>query len=58
MQGLTALALQKFKQSYLGVASVVFILCVGLISIFAYVLAPDNTQYANQMHVSIHSKSP
>ena len=58
MQGLTALALQKFKQSYLGVASVCFILFVGLISIFAYVFSPDNTQYANQMHVSIHSKPP
>ena len=58
MQGLTALALQKFKRSYLGVGSVIFIIAVGLVSIFAYALAPDHTQYANQMHLSIHSKPP
>ena len=28
------------------------------ISVFAYVLAPDNSQYANQMHLPIHSKQP
>lgn len=32
-------------------------LCV-LIAIFAYALAPDNSQNANQMHLSIHSKNP
>ncbi len=58
MQGLTALAFQKFKQNYLGMASVFFIIFVGFVSIFAYVLAPDTTQYANQMHLSIHSKPP
>lgn len=58
MQGLTALAFQKFKQNYLGMASVFFILFIGFVSIFAYVLAPDSTRYANQMHLSIHSKPP
>ena len=58
MQGLTALAFQKFKQNYLGITSVIFIILVGFVSIFAYVLAPDTTQYANQMHLSIHSKPP
>jgi peptide/nickel transport system permease protein len=29
-----------------------------LVSIFAYVLAPDNSENANQMHLSIHSKPP
>lgn len=58
MQGLTALAFQKFKQNYLGMASVFFVILVGFVSIFAYVLAPDTTQYANQMHLSIHSKQP
>ncbi|NQX86687.1 MAG: ABC transporter permease [Flavobacteriaceae bacterium] len=55
---LTALALQKFKKSFWGVFSFWFIVLVGLISIFAYVIAPDNSQYANQMHLSIHSKPP
>ena len=51
MQGLTALAVHKFKRSYLGVVSICFIASVGLVSIFAYVLSPDRSQYANQMHL-------
>jgi len=55
---LTGLALQKFKRNFWGVLSFWFIVFVGLISVFAYVVAPDNTQYANQMHLSIHSNKP
>jgi peptide/nickel transport system permease protein len=55
---LTHLALQKFKKNFWGVFSFWFIVFVGLISVFAYVIAPDNSQYANQMHISIHSKQP
>ena len=57
-QGLTSLALQKFKKSSWGVFSFWFIVFMAFISVFAYVLAPDSSQYANQMHLSIHSKSP
>ncbi|MFC5193722.1 ABC transporter permease [Bizionia hallyeonensis] len=55
---LSQLALQKFKKDFWGVFSLGFIVFVGVISIFAYVIAPDNSQYANQMHLSIHSKKP
>lgn len=55
---LKQLALQKFKKNFWGVFSFYFIVIVGLVSIFAYVIAPDNSQYANQMHLSIHSKKP
>ncbi|WP_411766509.1 ABC transporter permease [Winogradskyella sp. A3E31] len=55
---LTRLALQKFKKNFWGVFSFGIIVLVGLISVFAYVLAPDDSQYANQMHLSIHSKPP
>lgn len=55
---LTALALHKFKKNFWGVLSFWFIVLVGLLSVFAYVVAPDNSQYANQMHLSIHSKNP
>ncbi|WP_111308001.1 ABC transporter permease [Confluentibacter sediminis] len=55
---LKQLALQKFKKNFWGVFSFYFIVLVGLISVFAYVMAPDNSQYANQMHLSIHSKKP
>ena len=34
------------------------IACIGLISVFAYLFAPDASNNANQMHLSIHSKSP
>ena len=55
---LASLALQKFKRNFWGVFSFWFIVLVGLLSIFAYVIAPDNSQYANQMNLSIHSKKP
>lgn len=55
---LKQLALQKFKKNFWGVFSFWFIVFVGLISVFAYVFAPDNSQYANQMHLVIHSKKP
>jgi len=35
-----------------------FIVFCGFIAVFAYVFAPDNSQNANQMHLSIHSKPP
>jgi len=55
---LTSLALQKFKKSFWGVLSFWFIVAVGLLSVFAYVVAPDSSQNANQMHLSIHSEKP
>ncbi|MEM9679955.1 MAG: ABC transporter permease [Bacteroidota bacterium] len=55
---LTALALQKFKRNFWGVFSFGIIVLIGLISVFAYVLAPDASKNANQMHLSIHSKPP
>ncbi|WNH11284.1 ABC transporter permease [Thalassobellus suaedae] len=55
---LKQLALQKFKKNFWGVFSFYFIVFVGLVSVFAYVFAPDNSQYANQMHLAIHSQRP
>ncbi|MCK7590270.1 ABC transporter permease [Subsaxibacter sp. CAU 1640] len=55
---LSYLALQKFKKNLWGVLSFWLIVIIGLVSIFAYVLAPDDSQNANQMHLSIHSKKP
>ena len=52
------LAIQKFKQSKIGVFSFLFIVFCGLTAIFCYTIAPDNTNSANQMHLEIHSKSP
>lgn len=55
---LKQLALQKFKKNFWGVFSFWFIAFVGVISVFPYVFAPDNSQYSNQMHLAIHSKKP
>ncbi|HPF96895.1 MAG TPA: ABC transporter permease [Mangrovimonas sp.] len=55
---LSSLALRKFKKNFWGVFSFCFIVLVAFISVFAYVLAPDNSTNANQMHLSIHSKPP
>ncbi|WP_434037601.1 ABC transporter permease [Formosa sp. 4Alg 33] len=57
-QSLKQLALQKFKHNFWGVFSFYYILLVGFVSVFAYVLAPDSSQHANQMHLSIHSETP
>ena len=38
--------------------SVAFLTLAVLVAIFAYGLTPDNSENANQMHLSIHSKPP
>ncbi|MCA0132473.1 ABC transporter permease [Winogradskyella alexanderae] len=55
---LTSIALQKFKKNFWGVFSFWTIVLIGVISICAYLIAPDSSKNANQMHLSIHSKSP
>jgi len=55
---LTSLALQKFKRNFWGVLSLSLIIVYALIALSAYLIAPDNTEYSNQMHLSIHSQSP
>ena len=42
----------------MGILSFTFILIIFFISLFAYVIAPDSTQNANTMNLSIHSKKP
>lgn len=55
---LTHIALQKFKKNIWGVFSFGSLVFCVLLAIFAYALAPDDSQNANQMHLSIHSKNP
>jgi len=57
-QSLTGIALQKFKKNFWGVFSFGFIVLLLLLSIFAYVLAPDNSQNANWGDLTIRSKKP
>lgn len=55
---LTNIALHKFKKNFWGVFSFYFLVICALVAIFCYVIAPDSSQYANQMHLSIHSQKP
>lgn len=55
---LTAVALQKFKKNKTGVLSFLYILACGFVAVFCYLLAPDNSSDANQMHLEMHSKPP
>ncbi len=55
---LTQLAIQRFKKNKLGLVSFYFVMLCGLIAIFGYTIAPDDSMNANQMHLEIHSKKP
>ncbi|MBF6607817.1 MAG: ABC transporter permease [Flavobacterium sp.] len=55
---LTAIALRRFKKNLWGVFSFAFIILLTVLAALAYVIAPDNSENANQMHLSIHSKPP
>ncbi|RXG14656.1 peptide/nickel transport system permease protein [Leeuwenhoekiella aestuarii] len=55
---LTHLALRKFKRNFWGVLSFTYIVFCGLVALFAYLIAPDHSRNANQMHLAIHSKKP
>jgi len=49
---------KKFKQNKLGVMCLAFIFVMICISLMAYIIAPDKTQYANWGDLSIKSKQP
>jgi peptide/nickel transport system permease protein len=57
-KSLSQLAIQKFKQHKIGLVSFWFVVFCGFIAVFGYLVAPDNSQNANQMHLEIHSKKP
>ncbi len=46
------------KNNTIGFFSLVYIIACGLIAVFCYALAPDNSTAANDMHLEIHSKPP
>lgn len=57
-KSLSQLAFQKFKRNKIGFASFIFVIFLGLVAVFGYAFAPDNSSNANQMHLEIHSKKP
>jgi ABC-type dipeptide/oligopeptide/nickel transport system permease subunit len=57
-RSLSLIALQKFKTNFWGVFSFFIVALIGFTALFAYVLAPDKSENANQIQLAIHSKSP
>ena len=57
-QSLTQLAIQKFRKNILGFICFWFVVICGFVAVFGYLIAPDNSSNANQMHLEIHSKPP
>lgn len=57
-KSLFQLSIQKFKRNKLGLVCFWFVICIGLVAVFGYLIAPDNSSNANQMHLEIHSKKP
>lgn len=51
-------ALAKVLRDPVGAISLIYILLISIVAVFAASIAPDNTTNANQMHLSIHSKPP
>jgi len=51
-------ALIRLKKDVLGLLSASYILLIALVALFAYPISSDKTKFANQMHLSIHSKPP
>ena len=49
---------KKFPKDLFAVFSILYILLLIVVAIFAYQISPDSTSNANQMHLSIHSKPP
>ena len=57
-KSLLQIAIKKFKQNKTGLLSFWFVIFCGFVAVFGYLIAPDNSQNANQMHLEIHSKEP
>ena len=57
-KSLFQLSIQKFKKNKLGLVCFWFVIFTGFIAVFGYLIAPDNSSNANQMHLEIHSKKP
>jgi peptide/nickel transport system permease protein len=55
---LSSKAVQKYKKSTIGLLSFAYICICGFIAVFCYLLSPDDSSNANQMHLEIHSKKP
>ncbi len=55
-KSLTRILLTIFKKNIMGSFSILIIFLSGFIAVFGYVIAPDSTEDANQMHITLANK--
>lgn len=58
MSSLSKIAWKKFRKDTLGVAGMFVIGLTVLMALFAYVIAPDNSPNANEMHLELATQPP
>ena len=58
MSSLSQIAWKKFKKDALGMAGLLLIALTTSLAITAYWIAPDNSPYANQMHLELATQQP
>ncbi len=54
----TAKVWKKFKRNKLALAGLVFIAILALMGVLGYLITPDQTPYANTMHLQLNNKKP
>tara|TARA_B100000900_G_scaffold86352_1_gene70058 strand:+ start:43930 stop:44982 length:1053 start_codon:yes stop_codon:yes gene_type:complete len=55
---LNKIAWNKFRKNNLSIFSLIFISCLIFLGLFAYLIIPDKTPMANQMHLELALKKP
>tara|TARA_B100001564_G_scaffold356533_1_gene370897 strand:- start:2989 stop:4041 length:1053 start_codon:yes stop_codon:yes gene_type:complete len=55
---LNKIAWNKFRKNNLSIFSLIFISCLIFLGLFAYLVIPDKTPMANQMHLELALKKP
>lgn len=55
---LNKIAWNKFRKNNLSLFSLIFISCLIFLGLFAYLVIPDKTPMANQMHLELALKKP
>lgn len=58
MSSLSNIAWRKFTKDALGVAGLLVIALTVFVSLFAYLIAPDGSPNANQMHLELATQKP
>ncbi|MEE2953624.1 MAG: ABC transporter permease [Bacteroidota bacterium] len=57
-KSLNRLAWKRFKRDRISFIALIFIICLILLSVFAYLFIPDKTPMTNQMHIELSTLPP